>query len=109
MTTSAPMDRVVVIGCGFGGLSAARHLAGRPVAVTLIDQHNFHTFQPLLYQVATAGLDPSDVAYPIRTIFRHDHNIVFRHGRVRSVDLDQRTVTLGDDTSVAYDFLIVGT
>ena len=78
----AGVDRVVVIGCGFAGLNAARHLAGQPVEVTLIDQHNFHTFQPLLYQVATAGLDPADVAYPVRTIFRRDHNVVFRHGRV---------------------------
>ena len=80
----------MVIGCGFGGLSAARHLAGRPVAVTLIDQHNFHTFQPLLYQVATAGLAPTDVAYPVRTIFRRATNVVFRHGRVTSIDLEAR-------------------
>jgi NADH dehydrogenase len=103
------MDRVVIVGCGFAGLAAARHLRRRPVAVTLIDQHNFHTFQPLLYQVATAGLDPADVAYPVRTIFRRDRNIVYRHGRVDSVDLDARRLNLTDGSSLVYDHLIVGT
>jgi NADH dehydrogenase len=103
------MDRVVVIGCGFAGLSATRHLAGRPVAVTLIDQHNFHTFQPFLYQVATAGLAPTDVAYPVRTIFRHAPNVVFRHGKVTAVDLEERRITLSDGPPVDYDRLIVGT
>jgi NADH:ubiquinone reductase (H+-translocating) len=103
------MDRVVVIGCGFAGLSATRHLAGQPVAVTLIDQHNFHTFQPLLYQVATAGLAPTDVAYPVRTIFRRDPNVVFRHGKVTSVDLEVKRVTLSQGPDVDYDHLIVGT
>ena len=103
------MDRVVVIGCGFAGLAATRHLAGAPVEVKLIDQHNFHTFLPLLYQVATAGLDPADVAYPVRTIFRRDHNVVFRHDQVASVDLDNRRVTLSDGSAVDYDHLIVAT
>ncbi len=103
------MDRVVVIGCGFAGLNAARQLARRPVQVTLVDQHNFHTFQPLLYQVATAGLDPSDVAYPVRTIVRRAPNIVFRHGAVASVELGTRRVTLTDGATVDYDHLIVGT
>ena len=82
------VDRVVVIGAGFAGLSAVRHLRDQPVEVTVVDHHNFHTFQPLLYQVATAGLDPADVAYPVRTIFGRDHNVVFRHGQAASVDLD---------------------
>jgi NADH dehydrogenase len=103
------MDHVAVIGCGFAGMAAAKKLAGQDVAVTLIDQHNFHTFEPLLYQVATAGLDPTDVAYPVRTIFRNDPNIVFRHGRVAAVDLDGRRLTLADDSTVDYDHLIVGT
>jgi NADH:ubiquinone reductase (H+-translocating) len=101
--------RVVVIGCGFAGLNAAKQLAGQPVEVTLIDQHNFHTFQPFLYQVATAGLDAADVAYPVRTIFRRNRNIVFRHGRVESVDLEARQVTLTDGSCLPYDHLIVGT
>ncbi len=103
------MDRVVVIGCGFAGLAAAKRLARQPVEVTLIDHHNFHTFQPLLYQVATAGLDASDVAYPVRTIFRRDPNVVFRHGRATAVDLDRRRIALADDATIDYDHLIVGT
>jgi NADH dehydrogenase len=108
-TSGSDPTRVVVIGCGFAGLSAAKHLARQPVEVTLIDRHNFHTFQPLLYQVATAGLGPTDVAYPVRTIFRHDDNIVFRHGRVLSVDLEGGKITMDDGTVIAYDNLIVGT
>jgi NADH dehydrogenase len=103
------MDRVVVIGAGFAGLSAVRHLRDQPVKVTIVDHHNFHTFQPLLYQVATAGLDPADVAYPVRTIFGRDHNVVFRHGRVTGVDLETRTVELADGGTLDYDHLIVAT
>ncbi|HVC70147.1 MAG TPA: NAD(P)/FAD-dependent oxidoreductase [Acidimicrobiales bacterium] len=102
-------ERVVVIGCGFAGLAAARQLAGSPVEVALIDQHNFHTFLPFLYQVATAGLDPADVAYPVRSIFRRQPNVTFRHGRVTSVDLETRRVTLADATTIDYDHLVVGT
>ena len=101
--------RVVVIGCGFAGLAAARQLAGTSVEVTVIDGHNFHTFLPFLYQVATAGLDPADVAYPVRSIFRRRRNVTFRHGGVTDVDLDRRRVTLADATTVEYDHLIVGT
>jgi NADH:ubiquinone reductase (H+-translocating) len=103
------MDRVVVIGAGFAGLAATRHLAGHPVEVTLVDQHNFHTFLPLLYQVATAGLEPADVAYPVRTIFGRAPNVFFRHGRVTSVDLEARRVVLGDGSALDYDHLVVGT
>jgi NADH dehydrogenase len=103
------MDRVVVVGAGFAGLNAAKHLRGQPVEVTIVDQHNFHTFQPLLYQVATAGLDPSDVAYPVRTIFGREPHVVFRHGRAAAVDLEARRVTLGDGTAIEYDRLVVAT
>jgi NADH:ubiquinone reductase (H+-translocating) len=99
----------VVIGCGFAGLAAARRLARKPVDVTLIDQHNFHTFLPFLYQVATAGLDPADVAYPVRSIFRRQANITFRHGRVVAVDIEKREVTMADASTIEYDDLIVGT
>ncbi len=103
------MDRVVVIGAGFAGLSAARHLHEQPVQVTIVDRHNFHTFQPLLYQVATAGLDPADVAYPVRTIFGREPNVVFRHGRAVSVDVESRSVALADGTALEYDRLVVAT
>src|SRR5271154_1097884 len=103
------MDRVVVIGAGFAGLSAVRHLRDRPVTITVVDHHNFHTFQPLLYQVATAGLDPADVAYPVRTIFGRDDNVVFRHGQANHVDLAARRVDLADGATLDYDHLIVAT
>jgi NADH:ubiquinone reductase (H+-translocating) len=99
--------RVIVVGGGFGGLAAAKHLARKPVEVVIIDQHNFHTFQPLLYQVATAGLEPADVAYPVRTIFRRAHNVTFRHGRVTDVDVEARKLTLSDGTKLDYDYLVV--
>ncbi len=101
------MDRVVIVGGGFAGLAAARRLAGAPVEVEVVDQHNFHTFQPLLYQVATAGLDPADVAYPIRTILRRAPNARFVHGRVFRFDLAARSVRLEDGRSLSYDYLIV--
>jgi NADH:ubiquinone reductase (H+-translocating) len=103
------VDRVVVVGAGFAGLSAVRHLQSQAVEVTILDHHNFHTFQPLLYQVATAGLDPADVAYPVRTIFGREPNVVFRHGRVVSVDLDARRLTLADGGELDYDQLVVAT
>ena len=70
-----PMQQVVILGGGFGGLHAARALAGAPVRVTLIDRHNYHLFQPLLYQVATASLSPGDIASPIRWVLRHQQNV----------------------------------
>lgn len=100
---------MVVIGAGFAGLSAAKHLRHQPVEVTIVDHHNFHTFQPLLYQVATAGLDPADVAYPVRTIFGRDPNVVFRHGQAVSVDVEARRVALADGTALEYDRLVVAT
>jgi NADH dehydrogenase len=99
--------RVVVVGGGFGGLAAARHLQKTEMEVLLVDQHNFHTFQPLLYQIATAGLEPADVAYPIRTIFGRARNVTFRHGKVTGVDLDARKVSLADGDNLPYDFLVV--
>jgi NADH dehydrogenase len=101
------MHRVVIIGAGFGGLSAARSLAGKPVDVTIIDQRNFHTFQPLLYEVSTAGLDPGDVAYPIRAIFGRVPNVTFRYGKVTGVDWAARTVAVDEGESIAFDSVIV--
>ena len=80
--------RVVIIGAGFGGLYAAQTLQGKPVNVTIIDRHNFHTFTPLLYQVATCGLDPSGIAYPIRSIFRSSPNIRFLLGEVKAIQTE---------------------
>ena len=100
---------VVVIGGGFAGVACARGLVNKDVRVTIVDKHNFHTFLPLLYQVATAGLEPADVAYPIRTIFGHADNIGFRHGRVRAVDQDANHLIMEDDSVIAYDYLVVAT
>ena len=100
---------MIVIGAGFAGLSAAKFLTGKGMQVMIVDRHNFHTFQPLLYQVATAGLDVSDVAYPVRTIFRGRGDFSFRQGEVRQVDLDSRRLVLGDGSVLDYDHLIVAT
>ena len=101
------MHRVVIIGAGFGGLSAARSLATRPVDVTIIDQRNFHTFQPLLYEVSTAGLDPGDVAYPIRAIFGRVPNVTFRYGMVTGIDWAQHTVAMDEREPISFDSVIV--
>jgi len=101
------MHRVVVVGAGFAGLSAARALIGKPVEVTVVDQRNFHTFQPLLYEVATAGLDSGDVAYPIRVIFGKAANVSFRMDRVTGVDWDRSEVLLDGPAPLPFDSLIV--
>ncbi len=101
------MHRVVIVGAGFGGLSAARALIGKPVDVTIVDQRNFHTFQPLLYEVATAGLDSGDVAYPIRAIFGRADNVTFRFATVTGVDWERRHVVLHDAEPLPFDSVIV--
>src|SRR5271170_2763966 len=103
------LPHVVIIGGGFAGVAAAKVLADQDVRVTIIDQHNFHTFQPLLYQVATAGLEPADVAFPIRTIFGHARNVRFRHGRVRSIDQSSDVATVSDGSQIPYDPLVIAT
>src|SRR4051794_40575387 len=99
---------VVVIGGGFGGLATARALAKAPVRVTLVDRRNHHLFQPLLYQVATAALNPADIAYPIRAVVANQPNCRVLLGAVASIDVATRTVTL-DSGSLHYDFLVVAT
>lgn len=107
-TTAAPRrPRVVIIGAGFGGLNAAKALAGQPVDVVLIDRNNYHKFQPLLYQVATAGLEPDEIVHPIRDVFRKHPNIRFQLGTVRAIDKANRQVHLNTGPPVAYDSLIV--
>jgi NADH dehydrogenase len=104
--TSEATPRVVIVGAGFGGLNAAQALANAPVRITVIDQKNFHTFQPLLYQVATAGLSPGEIAAPIRSILRSHKNIEVLMAEVTGFDLDQRRVETAEG-SIPYDYLIV--
>lgn len=106
----APPDsrpHVLVIGAGFGGLIAARALAKAPVRVTLIDRTNRHTFQPLLYQVAMAGLSPADIAQPVRAIVHNQQNVTVLMGEASGVDLGGQTVHLADGEQFTWDFLIV--
>jgi NADH:quinone reductase (non-electrogenic) len=101
------MTRVVVVGAGFGGLAAARRLAGAPVEVTIVDRNNFHTFLPLLYQVASAGLNAADVAYAVRGIVRRHGNATYRQGTVTAVDWDAGAVLLDGGVSLPFDHLVV--
>ncbi|HET9849956.1 MAG TPA: NAD(P)/FAD-dependent oxidoreductase [Candidatus Dormibacteraeota bacterium] len=101
------MAHVVIVGAGFGGLTCARKLDGQPVNVTLIDQNNYHLFTPLLYQVATGLLNPSDIAYPLRRVFRHSRNVRFRQARVDHVDFDRKVVVLDGGAEIAYDHVVL--
>jgi NADH:quinone reductase (non-electrogenic) len=101
--------RVVIVGGGFAGLEAARALDGAPVRVTLVDRRNHHLFQPLLYQVATAALNPADISAPIRHVLRHQQNAEVVLGRVTGIEADARRVRLADGTAVPYDFLLLAT
>lgn len=99
-------QHVVIIGAGFGGLNVARRLRNAPVQITMIDRQNYHLFQPLLYQVAIAGLLPSQIAYPLRTIFRKQKNISFHLGEVVEVNLEARYVSMAGSV-IAYDVLVI--
>ena len=101
--------RVVIVGAGFGGLEAAKRLAGQPVDVTVVDQRNHHLFQPLLYQVATAALSPADIAAPIRSILARAANVRVLLDSVRAVTPSSRTVELESGRSLSYDWLILAT
>ena len=103
------IPHVVIIGCGFAGLWAARALANKPVEVTVVDRANHHLFQPLLYQVATAGLSAPAIAAPIRQILRRASNITTLLAEVRSIDLAAKAIRLDDADVLAYDYLIVAT
>jgi len=102
------IPHVVILGGGFGGLDAARALARVPVRVTLVDRHNYHVFQPLLYQVATAALSPGDIASPIRWILRRQQNVQVLLAEARAIDAPGRRVVL-DRGDLSYDYLIVAT
>src|SRR5678815_1831409 len=98
---------VVIIGGGFGGLTAAKILRNTECRVTLLDRRNHHVFQPLLYQVAAAALSPGDIAAPIRWVLRRSRNVRVLLAEVATIDVDTRRVVLTDAESVAYDYLIV--
>jgi len=100
--------RIVIVGAGFGGLSAAKALAGKPFDVTVIDQHNYHLFQPLLYQVATASLSPAEIASPIRAILQRAQNVNVMLGKVSGIDLERREV-LAEGRRIPYDSLVLAT
>ena len=103
------VPHVVIVGGGFGGLSAAKRLRRQPVRVTLLDRRNHHLFQPLLYQVATATLSPGDIASPIRWIFRRQRNLRVLLGEVDRIDVSARRIALVDGATLEYDYLIVAT
>ena len=111
MTTQAPSParpRVVIIGAGFGGLAAAKALGSAEAEVVLVDKRNYHLFQPLLYQVATAGLSPAQIAWPARAILRRQKNAHTRLARVTAIDLAGKAVQLGRER-MSYDYLVVAT
>lgn len=102
------LPRVLIIGAGFVGLNAAKALGNAPVEVLLVDRHNYHTFQPLLYQVATAGLSIDDIAHQVRDIFRQQQNFRFRQGTVTGIDWHARTVQLEGGDELSFDYLVIG-
>ncbi len=102
------VPRVVIIGCGFGGLELAKQLHKAPVQIVLIDKNNYHTFQPLLYQVSTAGLEADSIAYPIRKIFKGQKNFHFRMGEVQQIVSEENKLmtSIGE---LKYDYLVIAT
>ena len=104
--TGSRRKRVVIVGMGFGGINAARELAGSGLEVLLIDRNNYHLFQPLLYQVATAALEQESIAYPVRALVRNWYNLTFRMGEVTGIDPANKRL-LTDTGELAYDYLIL--
>ena len=110
MGTEAPQTpRVVIVGGGMGGIAAAKKLARAPVAVTLVDAHNYYLFQPLLYEVAGAIVSVEDITHTIRGLLRGQRNAHFRLGRSVAVDLERRELSLENGERISYDFLILAT
>ncbi|UOR04174.1 NAD(P)/FAD-dependent oxidoreductase [Hymenobacter aerilatus] len=111
MNTNLPtssLPRVVIVGCGFGGLRLAKELADQPVQVVVVDRNNYHNFQPLLYQVATGALEADSIAYPIRKIFAGQQNFFYRLADVQRVELDRNTIVT-DIGEISYDYLVLAT
>ncbi|GAB4402584.1 MAG: NAD(P)/FAD-dependent oxidoreductase [Bacteroidia bacterium] len=100
--------RIVIIGGGFGGITLAKALRGLPFQVVMIDRNNYHTFQPLLYQVATGGLEPDSIAFPLRKMFSHQDNFVFRLADVQTVDTDAKVLQTSIG-AIRYDYLVMAT
>ncbi len=103
-----PAPEVVIVGGGFGGLNAAKRLLRSGVRITLVDRRNFHLFQPLLYQVATGGLSPADIAAPLRSLFADEKNVRVLLAEVSDLDLDRRELSIGDER-LTYDYLVLAT
>lgn len=106
---STKVPHVVIVGGGFGGLQAAKKLGQQPVEVTVIDHNNFHLFQPMLYQVSTGGLSPSDITTPLRAILREQRNTGVLMAEVTAIDIQQQQVLMGDHQAIHYDYLLVAT
>jgi len=102
------ISKIVIVGAGFGGIELAKALRNRPLDVLLIDQHNYHNFQPLMYQVATGGLEPGSIAYPVRRIFRHNKNVTFRMAEVQAV-FPAENKLLTSIGEISYDYLVIAT
>lgn len=107
-TAPSSSPRVVIVGAGFGGLAVAKALGGQPVQVTVLDRENHHLFQPLLYQVATAGLSPANIAQPVRSILRRHENIEVLMADVTGFNLEKKLVLAGE-RSIPFDYLVVAT
>src|SRR6201992_1160861 len=101
--------RVVIVGAGFGGLECALRLKGAPVTITLVDRRNHHLFQPLLYQVATASLATSEIAWPVRYLLRGRKDVTTLLGTVKGVDASAKRVVLEDGSALPYDTLVLAT
>ncbi len=105
--SSTQRKRVVIVGAGFAGLTTAEHLAHLPADVTLVDRHDYHTFQPLLYEVATSLLNAEDVGRPVRDISHHQENVTFRQATVTGVDHEAQQVNLAEGGALPFDYLVL--
>jgi NADH dehydrogenase len=111
MDTNLPVTsqpRIVIVGCGFGGLRLAKELADAPVQIVVIDRNNYHNFQPLLYQVATGALEADNIAYPVRKIFAGQHNFFYRMADVQRIDTASNTV-ITNIGEIRFDHLVLAT